>query len=323
MTPSQLLPPVKPSEAVAIAELILRLTQGRPWSTDVRAKLAGSLPTLHLEKLTAFPLTLTADPTHAATYFLIVQTSDEPWLLHIAPASSATTPIFPKPMLLARVRPAGEREIVINAIQVEGNVAPIIQGLYTNLLARSTSFHNLQSMPTSGNLKDFLKSFPKRPNLLPAIRVAQSSWQPYLPILLSSWREGFVAILEKQINPPTLTEAGPFSRFSNLVEDPTNPRPIAAFYNTLKSTIKHSFDFEIDLSLHASLDIDQLHTLLDNLKLLGVSIQSVELSSQIHLPAFGRLLQSRQIGLTSDSEQAISGLRTHWKLADEPPPHHS
>jgi hypothetical protein len=323
MTPSQLLPPVKPSEAVAIAELLLKLTQGRPWSNDIRAKLSGALPTLHLEKLTVSPLTLTPDPTHPATYFLLIQTLDDPWLLHIAPASAATTPLFPKPLLLSRVRPAGEREIIINAIPVADNLGTIIQGLYPNLLARATSLHNLQSYPINSSLKDILKSFPKRPNLLPAIRTTESSWQPYLPILLSNWREGFVSILEKQITPPNASEAEPFSRFSQLVQDPANPRTIASFYNTLQSNVKHSFDFELDLSQHPNLDIDQLHTLLDNLKLLGVSIQSVELSSHLHLPAFAMLLQSRQIGLTSDTEQSISGLRTHWKVADEPQPHHN
>ena len=323
MTPSQLLPPVKPSEAVAIAELILKLTQGRAWSNDIRAKLSGSLPTLHLEKLTVSPLTLTPDPTHPATYFLIIQTEGDPWLLHIAPASAATTPLFPKPLLLARVRPAGEREIIINAIPVADNLGTIIQGLYPSLLARATSLHNLQSYAICPDLKDVLKSFPKRPNLLPAIRTTETNWQPYLPILLSNWREGFVAILEKQITPPSPAEAEPFSRFSQLVEDPGNPRAIADFYNTLKSNVKHGFDFEIDLSQYPNLDIDQLHTLLDNLKLLGVSIQSVELSSQLHLPAFAMLLQSRQIGLTSDTEQSISGLRTHWKVVDELQPHHN
>ncbi len=323
MTPSQLLPPVKPSEAVAIAELLLKLTQGRPWSNDIRAKLSGALPTLHLEKLTVSPLTLTPDPTHPTTYFLIIETEGAPWLLHFAPASAATTPLFPKPLLLARVRPAGEREIIINAITVADNLGTIVQGLYPNLLARATSLHNLQSFDRNSNLKDVLKSFPKRPNLLPAIRTTEPNWQPYLPILLSNWREGFVSILEKQTTPPSAAEAEPFSRFSQLVQDIANPRTIASFYNTLQANVKHGFDFEIDLSQQASLDIDQLHNLLDNLKLLGVSIQSVELSSQLHLPAFAMLLQSRQIGLTCDRELSISGPRTHWKVEDELLPHHN
>jgi hypothetical protein len=323
MTPSQLLPPVKPSEAVAIAELILKLTQGRIWSNDIRAKLSGSLHTLHLERLTVAPSSLTPDPTHPSTYFLIVLSHGDPWLLHIAPASAATTPLFPKPLLLARVRPSGEREIVINAIPVESNLATILQGLYPGLLARPTSLHHLQSYSLNPSLSNLLKYFPKRPNLLPAIRTSRPGWQLYLPILLSTWREGFVAILEKQVEPPGATEAEPFSRFSQLVLDPSNSRTIAAFYNALKSNTKHGFDFEIDLSQHPNLDVDQLHTLLDNLKLLGVTLQSVEFSPQLHLPAFATLLQSRQIGLTCDVEQSISGLRTHWKVEDEPRAHHS
>jgi len=318
MTHSQLLPPVRPNEAVALAELILSLTKGRSWSNDLRPKLASSLPTIKLESLTPFPYTFTTDPTHSSTFFLIVSNAAGNWILHIAPASAATTPLFPNPILLARVRPAGEREIVINAIPLEGNIEAVIKGLHPDLLARATSLQDLWSFPLSANLK----YFPKRRTLLPAIRTNSPGWSVYQSILLSNWRDGFIAILEKQTTPPSALEAEPFSRFSYLVQDPQNPRPIADFYYKLKANHKRGFDFEIDLTLHPTLDLITLETLLDNLKLLAIPIQSVELSNLDFAP----LLQARQIGITLQAQEPgepVNGQRTHWKLAAEAPPLHN
>jgi hypothetical protein len=317
MTPSQLLPPVKPNEAVAIAELILQLTHNRPWSKDIRGRFESNLPTLKLEHLSALAQTLAPDPDHAATFYVIVQSADIPWLLHIAPASAPTTTRFINPILIARVRPAAEREIVINAIHVPTNLQPIIEGLYPSLLARPSSLHNLHSKSANSGEPDFLKTFPKRPNLLPALRTSVPSWEIYLPVLLSTWRDGFIAILEKRSAPPSATEAAPFSRFSFLLDNPLDARTVATWDQTLRNTLHRSYDLELDLSRHDGLDLDHLHTLLDNVKLLGVTLHSVEFSPKLHIPAFAMALQSRQIGLTlaaTEPGPAISGLRTHWKL---------
>ncbi len=321
MTPSQFLPPVKPSEAVVLADLIFRITQSRPWSNDLRARLASSLPTISLDSITPFPQTLAPDPTHASTFFVVVHSKSGAapghWLLHMAPASAATTPLFPNPILLARVRPAGEREIVVNAIPFEENLAAIVNGLHPQLLARSTSVHSIHSKPVNADLTQFLRNFPKHSNLLPAIRTSTPEWQVYAPLLLSNWRDGFVAILEKLREVPTASAAEAFSRFSVIADSPFDARSIAGFHSRLKSTVKKSFDLEIDLSAHALLEAEDLHTLLDNLKLLGVGVQSVELNPGLHIPAFATLLQARHIGITLQAVEPgepVSGLRTHWKL---------
>jgi len=317
MTPSQLLPPVKPSEAVAIADLVVQLTQGRAWSTELRARLQSSLPTLKLEKLRALPQTLAPDPAHSSTFYVIVQVDEAHWLLHIAPASAATTPLFPAPILLARVRPSGEREIVVNAIPVAGNLQTIIEGLHPELIARPSSVHQLWSKAAGDGNREFLSQFPKRAGLLPALRSASPGWDFYLDVLLSTWRDGFVAVLEKLTAPPSAEAAAPFSRFSFLVEDPADARGIADFEQRLKSTLHRAFDFEIDLSLHADLDIEELQLLLDNLKLLQCHVQSVELNPQLHVGAFAMALQARQIGLTlvgSGTAELTPGPRMHWKL---------
>ncbi len=321
MNPSLLLPPVKPNEAVAIADLLFRMVQARPNFTDVRGRFASSIPTIALDTLTPFPQTLVPDPSQPGTYFLAVlsrrEDGDSHWLLHMAPSSAPTTPLFPKPILLARFRPAGEREVIINAIPLDENLATFIRTLHPHLLARATNIHNLWSLPVAAPLEGFLPHIPKRGNILPAFRSTQPSWFAYKHILLSNWRDGFVNILEGLTQIPTADDTEPYSRFSYLVDDPTDARSIAEFHRGLKSTLHRNFDLELDLSRHKSLDNETLDALLDNLKLIGVPLQSIEFHPD--LPPFTAVLEARHIGLTlraADPGEPVSGLRTHWKLEE-------
>ena len=319
MNPSLLLPPVKPNEAVAIADLLFGLTHGRPWSNDIRGRFTSSLPTLSLGSLTAYPQTLVPDPNQPGTFFLVVlsRNADGPshWLLHMAPASAPTTPLFPKPILLARFRPNGEREVIINTVPLEANLTTFIRTLHPQILARATNIHNLWSLPVEAPLDGFLTHIPKRGNILPAFRATQSSWQAYKHILLSSWRDGFVNILEGLTEVPTAEQAEPYSRFSYRALDPQDARAIADFHRGLKSTLPRNFDLELDLSQHPKLDLEQLDALLDNLKLIGVPLQSIEFHPS--LEPFTAVLHARQLGLTlraAEPGEPVSGLRTHWKL---------
>lgn len=327
MTPSPLLQPIKPSEAVAIADLIFRLVQGRGWSNDLRARFASSLPGLGLERLRPFPLSLAPDPEHANTFYIACSTEGRTegaedasnWLLHLSLASAPATTLFRKPTLVARMRPAGEREVIVNAIPLGEALPILIQTLNPHLLARTTGFSSIWSIPAGPLEEDFLRGFPKRSNLLPGIRAKHSSWAPYEALLSAGWKDAFVYILEGLTEPPSKEAAAPFSRFAYCVQDLADPRRILNFYRALKEETGRSFDFELDLSAFSALDEDALHLLLDNLKLLGVSLQSVEINPGLHAPAFATLLQGRQLSLTLRADQPDASLpRTHWKLESLP-----
>jgi hypothetical protein len=312
MTYSQLLPPVKPNEAVAVAEVILNVVQGRGWNPDLRGRLQSSLTTLRLEQLTVYPQTLVPDPGHASTYYILVSNAAGDWLLHIAPATAATTPLFPKPMLLARVRPSGEREIVVNAVDARAEVRTILQGLFPTMLPRTAGMQQIWSR--AEGIQEFFDGFAKRPNLLPGLRAVVPGWALHLEILLSRWSDGYVAMLEKMTAVPGASELEPYSRFSYLAGDLADARRIANFYTELKTVRRQSFDLELDLSEHQGLDLDVLHGLLDDLKLMGVTVQGVEVSSDVHVPAFAMALQGRQIGITvAGLEPEPNAVRWHWK----------
>jgi hypothetical protein len=319
MSPSPLLQPIKPSEAVAIADLIFRLVQGRGWSNDLRARFASSLPGLGLERLRPFALSLAPDPEHANTFYIACQSQGvegaSNWLLHLSLASAPASTLFVKPTLVARMRPAGEREVIVNAIPLREALPVLIQTLTPHLLARTTGFSSIWSIPAGPQEEDFLRGFPKRSNLLPGIRATQSSWAPYEALLSAGWKDAFVYILEGLTQPPTREQAAPFSRFAYRMEDLADPRAVLNFYRALKEETGRSFDLELDLSAFPALDEDALHLLLDNLKLLGVSLQSVEIHPGLHAGAFATILQSRQLSLTLRADPPDASLpRTHWKL---------
>ncbi|MBM3759950.1 MAG: hypothetical protein FJW36_06850 [Acidobacteria bacterium] len=276
------------------------------------------MPTLKLERLKPFAHSLAPDPAHVSKYYLLVETNQEHWLLHIAPATAPTSPLFPRPTLIARVRPSGEREIVVNAVPALSHIQTILQGLHPNLMARPTSIHSLCSAVAGSEFAALLAQHPKRSKVLPEVRATEVTWQPYLDLLISNWRDGFIAILDQLREPPTAEMAEPFSRFSLIVDDLKDVRFIANFDQQLKSNLRRSYDLELNLSGHRNLEPDDLHGLLDNLKLLHVSIQSIEIQRELHAGAFANLLQPRQIGLTlevSEPREPLNGLRTHWKIS--------
>lgn len=310
MMPLTLTPPVSPSEGVAIAEAVMRLSKGGKWDASLRGKLQGLLPTLGLEKVQVFAQTLVVDPRHASTFYLLVESGAKPWLLHIAPATAATTALFPNPVMLARVRPMGEREMVLNAIDAGAYLETMMRELYPEMVARPTAVHSIWS--SSGAPAEFLRGFGKRPGWMAGLRVSEGGWGVYLDVLKTGWRDGLVLVREGLRTVPE--DAAGCSRFSFVVDDLKDVRRVAEWRKGLSEVVRRSHDVELDLSGHAGLEPSALEVLLDHLKLLGVEVQSVELST--NLPAFAMVLQARQIGMTLREEEPLttfSGVRMHWK----------
>ncbi|WP_031498023.1 hypothetical protein [Bryobacter aggregatus] len=290
MTPLQLLPPVKPSEAVAIADLVFKITRGRVWSNDLRGLLAKELPSLRGNGLQPYPHTLLPHPANPTSFFLVVA----PWLLQIVPSSAPESTLFPSPMLLARARPAGEREILITAIELEANLPTILRHLYPELFARTAKQESLCSIPaTDPAAIAFCQKLPKKYDLLPAFRSNEPSWNAYLPILAAPPPNGFVNILTGLTKVPSPEQAAPYTRFSYQVED---PQSIVPFYEALQETLHRDFDLELDLAANPNFDLNTL----------AIPVHSIE-----HATA-----HNQGITLAANKvKPATSGRRTHWKLA--------
>ena len=107
--------PVRAAEAAALADLVLQVTGRGPLNDAARHQLAARLGSLGLTSFSALPWSLAADPSGTRTFYIAVD-AQAPWLLHIAPAASPASALFPNPTLIGRMRtPLGE-EVVVNAI---------------------------------------------------------------------------------------------------------------------------------------------------------------------------------------------------------------
>jgi hypothetical protein len=108
--------PLKAGEAASLAEMIFSHVEDKPLTEDMRNRLAGRAAGLQLETIKPYFGSLAKDPVHPSSYYLAVDGRDgQPLLLHMAPASAPTSGVFPKALLIGRMRASG-REIVVNSI---------------------------------------------------------------------------------------------------------------------------------------------------------------------------------------------------------------
>ena len=98
-----------------MAELIFEHAEGKKLTDDVRNRLAGRAAQIKFESLKPYLGSLEKDPVHPSSYYVAVD-GTTPLLLHIALAAAPTGSLYPKSLLIGRMRTGRGREIVINAI---------------------------------------------------------------------------------------------------------------------------------------------------------------------------------------------------------------
>ncbi len=120
MTPVPIEQPLRPNEASALAELIFQAAEGKVLNDDLRARMNSRIANLNLESIVPYTGSLAKDPTHVSAFYMAVDGvhngKTTQLLLYMAPASAPFSSLFPKPLLIGRMRPGGGREIVVNAI---------------------------------------------------------------------------------------------------------------------------------------------------------------------------------------------------------------
>jgi hypothetical protein len=115
MTPVPFDLPVRPSEAAILAALLFEHAEGKPLTEELRNRLAGRAATLKFESLVPYLGSLEKDPVHPSSYYVAVD-AVSPQLLHIAPAAAPTGSLYPKSLLIGRMRTPRGKEVVINAV---------------------------------------------------------------------------------------------------------------------------------------------------------------------------------------------------------------
>src|ERR1700680_4766263 len=111
--------PVKTSEAARLAGLIFQQAEGRRLNADLRNRLSARMQDLQLASVVPLGGSRQRDPIHPSTYYLAADTrGSQPQhvLLRIALASSPSSGLFPKAMLIGRMRTDVGPEGVVNGL---------------------------------------------------------------------------------------------------------------------------------------------------------------------------------------------------------------
>jgi len=117
MTPSLFDLPVRTGEAADLANLILEQAADKVLTDDIRQRIATRSKMLTLPNTVPYFGSLERDPIHhSALYLAIDGLERQPLLLRIAPASTPSSGLFPKAILIGRVRGPKGTELVLNAI---------------------------------------------------------------------------------------------------------------------------------------------------------------------------------------------------------------
>jgi hypothetical protein len=188
--------PVRTSEAGALARLIYEHGGTRPLSEDLRNRLGIRATALSLETIRPYFASLERDPIHPEAFFMAVDgLKNEPLLMRFAPASTPSSGLFPKAILIGRLR-VGAQETVINAVpfsacdrerihtfawQVNPAFLPKAQGSKTTL-----------SLPVRPGVFDKFRTIAKPLGLNVACVTGDLDtilWEA----IRSGWREGYSA----------------------------------------------------------------------------------------------------------------------------------
>jgi hypothetical protein len=107
--------PLSAAEGATFAELLLDHLDHRLLTDDARNRLAIRVAALQLSSFTIHPGSIVKDPIHPSTYYVAADARDSSILLRVALASSPSSGLFPKAVLIGRMRTVSGREIVVNA----------------------------------------------------------------------------------------------------------------------------------------------------------------------------------------------------------------
>ena len=260
--------PLRSSEAAAIADVLFQSVDelaksGRKLTDDARHRWAGRLKNIETPTVRVYPLSLEQDPIHPSSYYLAVDGLNHgvvtPLLLRLGLASSPASGLFPKSVLIGRMRPAGGREVVVNAIpfgptdeepvrtfteQVTKSFQPRPQGAQPALIvpvaAASLAFeaHRRIVRDTGQNRASFAADFAS---------AARAEIGVLWAAVRAGWRDGYnlgvTGIPAQTSSHEPLERLGAFTRFSVEAKDLA---AAAAVYDHLRRFKLRGFDFELD-----------------------------------------------------------------------------
>jgi hypothetical protein len=283
VTPVPLELPLRPAEAADLANLIFDYAEGKPLSDDVRNRLAARAAVLRFQTLSPFLGSLERDPVHHSVYYLAVDgaavdTGDGPavpLLLHIARAAAPTSSLYPKPLLIGRMRRPNGSEMVINAIpfgpgdrrNVETFAARINSAFYPQPQGARTTITVEQDYPAAF---ETFRTIQKRTGKNFAALSGDSHAAMWAAIR-AGWRSAYTIA--------GIPGSEAFSRYTiNIpatVEGLNEPEKVYQQLRQARAALKISRGFDIELDAATPMTPEFLRTALEHLKQHGHTPQLV------------------------------------------------
>ena len=287
--------PVRASEASELADIIFEFAETRRLTDDLRNRMHGRMGNLKLETIVAHTGSLCADPVHPSAFYVAVDGIrngvSKPWLLRVADANTPSSALFPKAILIGRMRLQNRREIVASVVpfgpddavhirtfadEVDRAFLPRPQGTSPSMAAYATDepFAEFRHIHKSGGLNWAATWGSRDAAMWAAIR--------------AGWRDGYSAESEplpldsvEACEAAVLMEPG-YTKFvmatGGLASNPAScAEAIAGVCDFIQKARSpqpawRRFDLEITMP---SADVSAIHALLDELKEQGRMVQSM------------------------------------------------
>ena len=325
MTPVPFELPLRPNEAAAIADLMFQQLDGRPLSEDQRGRFAGRLDALDTPTIAAYAASLTADPVHASTYYMAVDGHHHgvvtPLLLRVAPSSAAATGVFPKSLMIGRVRPLGQREVVISAVPFgpgdHDHIRAFAEQIDKSFLPRSHGAQPTVISRTAGAAAAF-EQFRQLPRQTLVTIETGEFWSAVWAAIRAGRRDGY------SVGTVIDTAAGVEAALRQAEESPFFTRyvircgakiedamAVMDHVRRVKAGLSHLYTRTVDFEL-AVAEAHELAPALAALKAEGRAVQAVSAANMESPEAVWDEIRAWNVPLVLDGP-APAGVRASWR----------
>jgi len=254
--------PLKASEAASLADLVFQQLEGRPLTDEQRTRMTARAGGLELSSIRPFWGSLQHDPIHSATYYLAVDAmavsdpTPKPLLLRMALASAPSSALFPKAVLIGRMRPGAGREVVVNAIGFgpadKSAIQTFTEKVDPAFLPRAQGVHAaLTFVPAADPAQEIPTAFEIFHDLHKATGLNLAVFEAPLEVCMwaavrAGWRQGYGVVARVTSAAEALDRIG-CSRFSAAAGEPAAH---GAIYDAIRRQkialgLNRIFDYEV------------------------------------------------------------------------------
>jgi len=317
--------PLRPNEAAAIADLLFQQCEGKPLTEDQRGRFAGRLATIETPSVTVFPGSLAADPVHGSSYFVAGEGGNNgallPLLLRIALASAAATGFYPKSLMIGRVRPVGQREVVISAVPFgpddHEHVRTFVENIDKSFLPRAHGAqptHIVRTARPGEDLPAVFESFRQLPKQTHVAVEVSSYWTAVWAAIRAGRRESYSVgtVIEARAGREAalrqVEERPLFTKYVIECGGAEDATAVIDHVRRVKSGLAHLYPRTVDFEV-ALADAAEIPAALAALKAEGRAVQAVSAKSVTWSDALTEALRVANLPIVLDAELPNSPVR--------------